>query len=154
MACILGKNGDIYFPKLDPEKDLINFKDIALNFLSELGYEADVCTTEEEAKTKAAALTKESKTYPICIFDSDTSGEKLYEEFFTENEEVNLTDFESLGFIPTQGVKSIDQVSEIVDRIKTLFSRHSNKAEVVRLLKEILPGFEHIETGKNLDQKM
>ncbi len=154
MACILGKNGDIYFPKLNPEKDLINFKDIALNFLTELGYEADVCSSEEEAKSKAAALTKESKQYPICIFDSDTSGEKLYEEFFTDTEEVNLTDFESLGYIPTQGVKSIDQVSEIVDSIKTLFSRHSNKAEVVRLLKEILPGFEHIETGKNLDQKM
>ncbi len=154
MACILGKNGDIYFPKLNPEKDLINFKNIALNFLTELGYEADVCSSEEEAKSKAAALTKDSRQYPICIFDSDTSGEKLYEEFFTDTEEVNLTDFESLGYIPTQGVKSIDQVSEIVDSIKTLFSRHSNKAEVVRLLKEILPGFEHIETGKNLDQKM
>lgn len=154
MACILGKNGDIYFPKLNPEKDLINFKDIALKFLKELGYDADVCQSEEEAKTKASTLSKESKSYPICIFDSDTSGEKLYEEFFTDTEEVNLNDFKSLGYIPTQGVKSIDRVTEIVNTIKTLFSRQSNKAEVVGLLKEILPGFEHIETGKNLDQKM
>jgi len=154
MACILGDNGDIYFPKLDPEKDLINFKQIAIRFLKALGYEADICSSEDEAKERAEKLNSKSEKYPIYIFDTDTSGEKLFEEFFTDNEVVNLTEFISLGFIPMRAVKSIDDVSQIVLQIKTLFSSRSNKAEVVRLLKELLPGFEHIETGKNLDQKM
>jgi len=154
LACILGKSSEIFFPKLNPEKDLVNFKDIALNFLPAIGFQADFCGSEQEAKDKAQSRTDTDNTYPIYIFDTDTSGEKLYEEFFTEEETINLDQFESLGYIKDIEIQTKESVHQSIDKLKDLFNTKTNKEDIVGLLKQVLPGFEHIETGKNLDQKM
>ena len=56
MASIMGESGDIFFPKLDEEKDMIPFDKIAIDLLKTLGFTPDICKTEEEAKQKALAL--------------------------------------------------------------------------------------------------
>lgn len=155
MACIMGNSGEIFFPKLDHDRDMQTFSVMAENLLKELGYTPDYCSTEEEAKEKALKLNAESDSYPVLFFKTDTSGEKKYEEFYTPGEEVDMSTFLNLGVIKNAKRKSIEEIQPIFDDLEALFNDDNvAKADIVKLLKEILPGFKHIETGKSLDQKM
>jgi FlaA1/EpsC-like NDP-sugar epimerase len=155
MASIMGESGDIFYPILDEEKDMIPFDIIAKDLLNELGYTPDICTTEEEAKQKAMSWTPESQTFPVYFFGSDTSGEKAFEEFFTENEVLDEESFSKLGVIKNSVKRDIQEIDDIFHNLKGLFTKDAiEKAEIVEILHGYLPNFEHIETGKNLDQKM
>lgn len=155
LACVLGQSGEVFFPKLDPEKDLVSFKDITLQFLTTLGYEADICTTEEEARQKSLALHPDSKAYPVYFFASDTSGEKEYEEFFTDQETLDLDRFEALGVIRDLPKKSLSDIEAMVQLMRTFFAENSmDKQALVERIASYVTDFEHIERGKNLDQKM
>ncbi|MDR1055993.1 MAG: polysaccharide biosynthesis protein [Prevotellaceae bacterium] len=154
-ASVLGKSGDIFFPKLDEEKDMLDFSVIAKTLLKELGLKADICKTEDEAREKALKLDSKITSYPIYFFESDTSGEKTFEEFYTENEELDLDTFANLGVIKNSTKRDISEIDDIFYRLDTLFSSNNiNKALIVDILKEYLPNFEHIEKGKHLDQRM
>jgi len=151
LATFLGKSGNIFFPKLDFHKDQIYFKDIALDFLKENGFEPVEVKSEEEAK--AFDIEGNPNKYPIYFFKTDTSGEKSYEEFYTEDEDYNIDEYDSLGYIKTieesisfEGVKN--DFNEVFD------NPTSTKADIVAVIKKYVPNFEHIETGKHLDQKM
>jgi len=153
LACMLGESGEIFFPKLAAE-EMAYFKDITIDFFKASNRPIATCESEEEAKQKAAGL-KDDDPYPVYFFDTDTSGEKLYEEFFTERDEVDQETYTSLGIIKNAkklSKKSIDQTIEELKEVMT--SGDYDKATIVALLKEHLPDFEHRETGKNLDQKM
>jgi len=155
MASIMGESGDIFFPKLDEDKDMIPFDHIAKDLLNSLGMEPDICQSEEEAKQKALLLNENSKSYPVYYFDSDTSGEKPFEEFYTKNEILDLDSFIKLGVIKNSRKRNITEIDEIFDRLNQLFeSKEVTKDAIVQILKEYLPNFEHIETGKGLDSKM
>ena len=174
MASIMGESGDIFFPKLDEERDMIPFDEIALDLLKELGLEADICETEDEAKQKALALSlprspspsltlslspslpfSPSNSYPIYFFGSDTSGEKAFEEFFTKKEVLDNDSFINLGVVKNSKKRSIQEIDTIFDQLHNLFeSKAITKAAIVDILKVYLPNFEHIETGKGLDSKM
>ena len=152
MACVLGTSGDIFFPKLE-EKDMQNFADIARRFLEYSGYEPLVCATEQEAREKVAEA-RETGKYPLYLFSSETSGEKLYEEFYTDNEVLDMNSFQSLGIVKNAPRRSMAELNDIIHRLETLFASGVAKHDVVELLKQMLPGFQHVETGLNLDQKM
>jgi len=166
MASIMGESGDIFFPKLDEDRDMIPFDQIALDLLHELGYTPDICQSEEEAKQKALLLnasslrgggttTKQPVAYPIYFFGSDTSGEKSFEEFFTEKEILDNDSFINLGVVKNSKKRSIQEIDAIFDQLHQLFaSGNVTKAGIVEILKVYLPNFEHIETGKGLDSKM
>ncbi len=152
MACILGKSGEIFFPKLE-ESQMENFGTIALEFIKANGFEPIICSTEEEAKEKME-LAYTSKRYPVLLFSSNTSGEKLFEEFYTDEEELDVTKFESLGVIKNAHKRSKEELNNIIESMDQLFKKNIEKKDVVNLLNILLPGFQHIETGTNLDQKM
>ena len=155
IASVLGTPGDIIFPKLDPDKDMISFDAIAKDLLKYLGMKADVCTSEEEARRKASILGANPESYPVYFFESDTSGEKPYEEFFTENEDLDNERFINLGIIKNTVKRDIREVDEIIEGLRRLFaSENVTKAGIVENLKSLLPNFEHIEKGKGLDSKM
>ncbi|MCX6237761.1 MAG: polysaccharide biosynthesis protein [Bacteroidia bacterium] len=155
MASIMGESGDIFFPKLDEDRDMIPFDQIVNDLLKSLGMEPDICQTEEEAKQKALLLNDNSKTYPVYFFGSETSGEKAFEEFYTEKEELDNDTFINLGVVKNSKKRSIQEIDAIFDRLHTLFeSQNVTKAAIVDVLKVYLPNFEHIETGKGLDSKM
>lgn len=151
-ACVLGVSGDIFFPKLDAEKDLVSFASAVTPFLNKLGFEPDICKTEQEAREKAAHLT--GNKYPVYFFNSDTSGEKLYEEFYTDEEELVLNKFNMLGVIKNAPRRKEEELNKIINDVELFFERNNSKAELVGLLNRLIPGFQHIETGSNLDQKM
>jgi FlaA1/EpsC-like NDP-sugar epimerase len=161
MASIMGESGDIFFPKLDEEHDMIPFDQIALDLINELGYKPDICLSEEEAKQKADAMQRHCEersdvtTYPIYFFGSDTSGEKSFEEFFTEKEELDNDSFIKLGVVKNSKKRSIQEIDSIFEQLHNLLeSKNVTKAAIVDILKVYLPNFEHIETGKGLDSKM
>jgi FlaA1/EpsC-like NDP-sugar epimerase len=152
MACVLGTSGDIFFPKLE-EKDMQNFADVAQRFLEYSGYEPMICSSEQEAREKVAEAIAAGK-YPLYLFSSETSGEKLYEEFYTDHEELDMNSFDALGIVKNAPRRSMTELDEIIARLENLFASDAGKQDVVQLLKQMLPGFQHIETGMNLDQKM
>jgi hypothetical protein len=155
MASIMGQSGDIFFPKLDEDRDMIPFDQIAIDLLHTMGLEPDICATEEEAVHKALSLNETSTSYPVYFFGSDTSGEKAFEEFFTENEILDMDSFINLGVVKNSKKRSIHEIDDIFMRLRILFaSQQVTKAAIVDILKQYLPNFEHIETGKGLDSKM
>ena len=155
LACVLGRSGEVFFPKLDPEKDLISFRDITLQFLAAMGYEAAICNTEEEARQKSLSLQTDTPAYPVYFFESDTSGEKPYEEFFTEREKLDLTRFSALGVIEELPRKSLQEIAAMVQSLRAFFAETgADKQGLVERIAQYVADFEHIERGKNLDQKM
>jgi len=186
LASIIGRNGDIVFPKLDEESDMISFEQVAVDLLHALGMEPIVCQTEEEAREKMREVLKcesskvrkfvtanganlankenfrtneltnfRTSSWPVYFFASDTSGEKTYEEFFTPGEMLDFDTFAHLGVVKNAKRRSLAEIDEIFDSLRSLFAKPTvTKADVVHVLKDYLPNFAHIETGKGLDQKM
>ena len=148
LATFLGDSGNIFFPKLDFHKDQIYFKDIALDFLSEQGLEPIYMNSEKEAKEYD--IDSNIGKYPIYFFKTDTSGEKTYEEFFTEEEDYNIKKYDSLGFINSTKVQI--SFTELKSSFDAVFD--TSKLEIIKVIKKYIPDFTHIETGKHLDQKM
>lgn len=154
MACILGTSGQIYFPKLNKEQ-VLTFSEIATSLLNELGYEIKNCQSEEEVMAEIKKLDENSKIYPVYFSKSDTTGEKPYEEFFTENEVVHLEKYQSLGVIDVKDFKPKPVIENFIGDLENLFKNSkTEKSDIVKLMKEFLVNFDHHETGKNLDQKM
>ena len=151
LATFLGDTGNIFFPKLDFHKDQIYFKEIALDFLKENGFEPVLVKSEQKAKE--FDFERYADRYPIYFFKTDTSGEKTYEEFFTEEEDYEIDTYDSLGFINTKDIKI--SFEDVVSDFESVFSdANSQKSHIVRVIKKYVPDFIHIETGKHLDQKM
>lgn len=154
LASMLGGNREIFFPKLK-EAQMMSFDKIATSFLHENGYEVLECSSDEEAVDKAEDLKNGSKLYPVHFSGSNTSGEKPYEEFFTETESVDMDRLQALGVITGKAIPDKGRIDNLFVKLESLFDQESTtKEDVVRAIKEYLPNFEHIETGKSLDSKM
>ncbi len=149
LATFLGQTGSIFFPKLDFYKDQIYFKDIALDFLKENGFQPVIVQSEKEAKE----FNINSSKYPIYFFKSDTSGEKTYEEFYAEDEDYDISSYDSLGIINTSEAKI--SFEDLEADFENVFNNpNSDKLDIVNIIKKYVPNFQHIEKGKHLDQKM
>ena len=154
LACMLGKSGEVFFPKLG-EEQMMTFSSIADKFLSDLGYKIKYCASEEEARKFASEMPATSDTYPVYYFKSDTTGEKAFEEFFVRGEQVNMDRFRSLGVIEDLKKKEIIEIDAFFARLtEVLANPEVTKGDIVKVLKEFIPNFEHEEKGKNLDSKM
>ena len=161
LACILGRPGEVFFPKLG-EDQMLTFSSICDDFVRAQGFEKDPCASDEEAKHKAAQLNCQLSTvnsqllkYPTVYFKSDTTGEKAYEEFYIPGERINMDRFQFLGVVEETKRRPMDEVNSFFEKLEAIFAKDDfTKAEVVSAIKEFLPNFEHEEKGKNLDQKM
>lgn len=154
LACMLGKSGEVFFPKLGEEK-MITFSSICDNFIKVLGFKKHETQNDEEAKIYASEMDEDTKEYPVHYSVSDTTGEKPYEEFYIPGEKVNMNRFKSLGVIEEASHRNMQEINSFFDRLENIFHRENfTKEEVVEALEDFLPNFKHEEKGKNLDQKM
>ena len=154
MSCIFGKNRDIFFPKLSEALHLISFADIAVKYLEQLGYEPHLCESEDEARQLVHSLPSEGK-WPCLFTTSDTSGEKDFEEFFTENEKLDMSRFENLGIIKNEPLYEQELLTIFENNISQMKKDKGwTKEQIVDLFFEMIPDFGHKETGKYLDSKM
>lgn len=154
MSCIFGENRDIFFPKLSESLHLITFADIAVKYLNERGYEPYLCKDENEARELAKTLPQEGK-WPCLFTPSDTTGEKDFEEFFTEQEVLDMAKFENLGIIKNEPEYDAELLKLFEDTIATCKDNKAwSKEQIVELFFKMIPDFGHKETGKYLDSKM
>lgn len=154
MAAFLGASGEIFFPKLDPDENMLTFVQIAERFLRQRGYEPHVCDTEEEARERVEELAARG-SWPCYFFASDTTGEKPYEEFLSGDEAVELDRFSALGVIRRTTMPDTCALDEFMRRLEgCLASGVRSKKEIVALFEGLLPEFSHSETGKHLDDRM
>ncbi len=154
LSCILGENRAIFFPLLE-EAQMMTFDAIGTELLKAHGYEVLGCNSDEEAIDKADALKKGSNQYPVHYSVSDTSGEKPFEEFVTDNETADRKRFYALGVITGKEIPDKIKVEKLFEELNSVFNQDkTSKEEVIEIMKAYLPNFEHIETGKSLDGKM
>lgn len=154
MSCLLGENRDLFFPKLDHDLNLVTFSSIAEKYLESLGYEPVQCATEDEARSRVTEL-KAVHKYPVYFFKSDTTGEKDFEEFFTANETVIMDRFESLGVIKNELIYDENLLQHFTSTIENMKKKGEwTRGELIDLFNEMIPNFNHKETGKFLDGRM
>lgn len=154
MSCVFGENRDIFFPKLSDSLHLTTFSSIAVKYLEQRGFEPYLCETEEEARSLVHGLPAK-KQWPCLFTPSDTTGEKDFEEFFTESETLDMERFANLGIIKNELSFDDEKLNHFERRIQQMITRGAwRKDEIVSLFHEMIPGFGHLETGKYLDSKM
>ena len=155
LACMLGSNREIFFPKLK-DAQMMSFDTIAEAFIRDHGYEVEYCNSDAEAVEKSRELSNGGKKYPVHFSKSDTSGEKPYEEFYTDFESTDMDRFTSLGVITDKEIPDKVKVATLVGKLSDAFDNGSVliKEDVVHIIGDYLPEFKHIETGKSLDEKM
>jgi hypothetical protein len=154
MSCIFGENRDIFFPKLSENLHLITFADIAVKYLKNLGIEPYLCKDEDEARELSKTLPSQGK-WPCLFTSSDTTGEKDFEEFFTDKEVLDMNRFENLGIIKNEALFDEDKLNHFEKTIKSFKSNLSwTKEDIVKEFFIMIPDFGHKETGKYLDGKM
>ena len=154
LACILGENGEIFFPKLG-EDQMLTFSSICDQFVKAIGCEKVECEGDEEAKKMAAEMSYDTKDYPVVYFKSDTTGEKAFEEFYIPGEAIDMDRFRGIGVIEETEHRSLVEVEEFFRELQMIFDNPAfTKEEVVAAIGRFIPNFSHEEKGKNLDQKM
>lgn len=166
FASVMAESGDIVYPKLDPEKDMIPFDAVVKDMLNDMGLGCRACSSSVEAKAVMGEFShKEHKVhkeavervegYPCEFFGSDTSGEKTFEEFYTDADVKDEKTFVNLGAIKNSKKRPIEEVESIFANLRGVFRNPgAEKADVIGVLKEYLPNFQHIEKGKSLDSRM
>lgn len=153
MSALLGENRDIYFPKLNAELNLITFSSIAERYLNSIGYKAHQCESEQEARDLVHELPKKGE-WPCYFFDSDTTGEKPFEEFYTNNEAVDLNKYLNVGIVKNCQGCDVIKLDGFIEKINQLLKSKWNKSDIVKLFNQMIPDFNHMETGKYLDGRM
>jgi len=154
MSCIFGENRDIFFPKLSENLHMITFSDIAERYLKNIAYEPYLCSSEDEARELVHVLPEKGK-WPCLFTASDTTGEKDFEEFFTDNETIDLERFVNLGIVKNNSVFEKNKIEHFQNRINFIKSKQNwTKKELVDLFFEMIPDFDYVEKGKYLDSKM
>lgn len=154
LACMLGQSGEIYFPKLGKEQ-VMTFSDMATQFLEAQGFSPLLCSSEQEAIRKAKDLRTGSLQYPVFYSGSDTTGEKPYEEFFTDSETTDMTRHSALGVVTSMKPRPIAEIDSLFENLNNAFARtNTQKADIVDIMKKFLVNFAHEEKGKSLDSKM
>ena len=164
LACILGRGGEVFFPKLG-EDQMLTFSAICDGFVKANGFEKDPCSSDKEAILKASqldltdsqlsTLNPQLPKYPTVYFKSDTTGEKAYEEFYVPGEKIDMQRFKALGVVEQTTRHEMSEVNGFFDKLEGIFAREDfTKSEVVDAIREFIPNFQHEEKGKNLDQKM
>ena len=154
MSCLFGENRDIFFPKLIEELHETNFADIARRFLAIKGFEPYECNSEEEAREKSSELIQKGK-WPCYFFKSDTTGEKNLEEFYTQDEDIDISLFEDIGVVKTKLLYDDTKLKNFENSFRNWqVSEKRNKNDLVSIFQDCLPEFSHSEKGKFLDQRM
>lgn len=154
LACMLGNNREIFFPLLEKEQ-MMTFDEIATNLLHEHGYEVLICDSDQEAIDKAEELRNGSRWYPVHYSGSNTSGEKAYEEFYIDTEQVDYQRLSSLGVVTNKEIPDSERIKKLFAELDVEFDQEeTTKEKIITIMQTYLPNFKHIETGKSLDSKM
>ncbi len=134
---------------------MLTFSSICDDFLKAIGVHKKQCATDNEARRYANNMSYDSNCYPVVYFQSDTTGEKAYEEFYVPGEKIDMQRFQALGVVEQTVRHDMKELDSFFEKLEGLFKKDDfTKAQVVEAIRKFIPNFEHKEKGKNLDQKM
>ena len=154
LSAFLGFNRDIFFPKLNEDIHLVKFSDIAKKYIHAKGFEPYICESENEARKKAKNLIKEKK-WPCYFSQSNTTGEKDFEEFHTKNELIDYESYKNIGVIKNSEDYDSDNLNYFIESIESLQKKkYWAKSDIVHIIKTVLPNLKHEELDNYLDNKM
>jgi FlaA1/EpsC-like NDP-sugar epimerase len=154
LSSMLGGNGEIFFPKLSSELNMVTFSSIAERYLRWRGFEPYACDTEDEARARVVELSATGK-WPCYFFESDTTGEKDFEEFYAEGEQVDWDRYSAVGVVKNTASCDPEDLRGFLSEARALLSRGRwTRTDILELFHSVLPQFAHQETGKYLDDKM
>jgi FlaA1/EpsC-like NDP-sugar epimerase len=154
LSALFGENRDVFFPKIKNDFKLTTFSKIAIKYLKYQGYEPFLCESEDEARELIKTMPPNGK-WPCLFQSSDTTGEKAYEEFYTEDETLDFEAFNNVGIIKNSLNYNNDIINDFEKSIQSMKSNNNwNKESIVKLFIETIPNFTHVEMGKSLDNKM
>lgn len=154
LSCLLGVSGDIFFPKLTTNFSLTLLSDIVERYVHSQGYEPIYCSSEDEARASVPSCI-ERGAWPCFLTPSNTTGEKSFEEFYTDDELLDMTQFQGIGVVKNTAVPNESFVTHFNQQIEQLLKAGSwSKLDIVRIFENALPEFKHVELGQHLDNKM
>lgn len=155
-SLVLAGSREIVFPKLDAELALLTFSDIAVRFLESQGYEPFEVASEDEARQRAAELIRERK-WPCYFFESDTAGEKPFEEFYASDDHVDMTRFQDMGVIKESGLTEgeANRLDHFLERVEEAVAAGTwDKRSLVAAIYDACPELNHLDSERFLDDKM
>ena len=153
LSAFLGENRDVFFPKFTSD-NLINIKDILVFFLRNNNFEPVFCNEEDKARTLIKTLPNQNK-WPVLLTKSDTTGEKLYEEFYTTSEIINSTRFKKISIIKNTHFKDDYIINNFLKGVEILQkNKNWTKTELISLFQSTIKDFNYEDKGKYLDSKM
>lgn len=154
MSCILGGQGEIFFPKLSESLHLITFSEIAERFLVAKGFRPALCSSEEEARRRMTTSLNQGE-WPCLFRASDTTGEKNFEEFYTGEERIDLERFVDLGVLRSPVNSSSEKLYEFWSKLEFMRAKGDwAKKDLIDLFRGLLSEFSYEDVGKFLDGKM
>jgi FlaA1/EpsC-like NDP-sugar epimerase len=154
LSSLTGNNRDIYFPKSGKALRPSRFSEIAIKYLEHHNYTPFECQSEDEARIRIKELLPK-RQWPVYFFNSDTTGEKDIEEFYTKNEIPIMNRFRSIGVINKNLEIDIESLDCFIFNINCIMSKKTwNKQEIVDVFNKTLKDFEHKEMDKYLDDRM
>ena len=154
LSCLLGSNREIFFPVEKESLKLVKFSEVAAKYVEMQGFKPYRCGSEEEARRSAADLIKKG-FWPCYFFDSDTSGEKPYEEFYSERDNINFCKFKNIGIVENEIYNEENLLKQFQQKLNNLIASKSwGKSDLIKLLTDIVSDFYHVEKNKNLDERM
>ncbi|MDB4095634.1 polysaccharide biosynthesis protein [Amylibacter sp.] len=148
----LGQNSEIFFPKMLEAQDAQSFTEVAKEFLKENNYRPKVYETEEAAK-RSLKFDKSNGFWPCYFFKSNTSGEKYLEEFYTNDEVLNMDNFQTIGIIKPKFDDSFNY-ENFYASFMNLSSNNYKKEDILDLIKYYLANFKHVEKNASLNARM
>jgi FlaA1/EpsC-like NDP-sugar epimerase len=154
FSILQGADREIFFPKLSPRLHLITFSSMAERYLQSLGWEPYICETEDEARDRVGELS-EKHQWPCFFFASDTTGEKDFEEFYTDAESVQWERYHEIAVVENTSCVDSEKLRHFSNLICEMRKNMNwTKEGIISAFDEILPNFAHKETGKSLDNRM
>ena len=154
MSCLFGGQREILFPKKTEEFNLLGFRPLLEKFLEQYDLKPLYCRTEDDAREYREYDTDKTQ-WPCFISETDTTGEKLFEEFYNLSEITDFTRYQTIGIIhkdPNYDQEKFDEFQQLI--INLIKSGKITKQKLANAIKFMVPNLNHIEVNKSLDEKM
>ena len=154
MATIFGKSTEVYFPAQSPGLDLVSMEEIVENFLNLHQLTPFYCDDEHAARTYFNNKTQ-NHFWPCYLSETNTSGEKPFEEFHDAEALVDYEQYSEIGVTSSVSVEKDLKLSEFLKNLSDYIeTRNWSHADLVNMANATLPELKHILKSVNLDEKM
>lgn len=154
LASTLGPAGRLLIPDLDPRTELRDLVEVAQDVLGELGLSPLVVHTEADARQ--AMRQRGPGQWPLLVTSLDTAGEKEYEEFAGDGDQVSDVGFAALRAVEAPRAAPAE-IQDVLSQVRVLLQDADTPADVdavKALVARLVPELRHRASNQGLDSRM